>query len=180
MIGNDIVDLQLASKQSNWQRRGWLQKIFTIEEQQCIKDSKTPETLVWKFWCMKEAAYKAHQRRFSISPKFNPKNFECLLDNKVRIDNHTYTIYTEATTEYVYSIVKKVGIDYYSKIYDREIDLKYNLKQMIAQKLNISLSIAIEKDSNRIPVVHIHKKETDIQISMTHHGRYSAVVLVTG
>ena len=29
MIGNDIVDLSLAAIQSNWQRRGFLEKQFT-------------------------------------------------------------------------------------------------------------------------------------------------------
>ena len=29
MIGNDVVDLQLAKTQSNWQRKGFLEKQFT-------------------------------------------------------------------------------------------------------------------------------------------------------
>ena len=32
MIGNDIVDLDLARTQSNWQRKGFLDKIFTKKE----------------------------------------------------------------------------------------------------------------------------------------------------
>ena len=33
MIGNDIVDLALAQKESNWKRKGFLDKIFTLQEQ---------------------------------------------------------------------------------------------------------------------------------------------------
>ena len=37
MIGNDIVDLNLAERQSNWQRPGFLEKQFTIQEQYTAK-----------------------------------------------------------------------------------------------------------------------------------------------
>ena len=33
MIGNDIVDLNLAKTQSNWQRKGFLERQFTKKEQ---------------------------------------------------------------------------------------------------------------------------------------------------
>jgi phosphopantetheinyl transferase (holo-ACP synthase) len=33
VIGNDIVDLALARKESNWKRPGYLNKIFTTKEQ---------------------------------------------------------------------------------------------------------------------------------------------------
>jgi hypothetical protein len=32
VIGNDIVDLALARKESNWKRPGYLNKIFTTKE----------------------------------------------------------------------------------------------------------------------------------------------------
>ena len=31
-IGNDIIDLKLAKTQSNWQRKGFLEKQFTQKE----------------------------------------------------------------------------------------------------------------------------------------------------
>ena len=33
MIGNDIIDLALAKKENNWQRKGFLDKLFTPKEQ---------------------------------------------------------------------------------------------------------------------------------------------------
>ncbi|WP_316818559.1 4'-phosphopantetheinyl transferase superfamily protein [Pedobacter nyackensis] len=59
MIGNDIVDLNRAAKESNWKRTGYLEKIFTPEEKFLIHTAKDPDILVWLFWSMKEAAYKA-------------------------------------------------------------------------------------------------------------------------
>ena len=29
MIGNDVIDLQQSRQESNWQRKGFLEKLFT-------------------------------------------------------------------------------------------------------------------------------------------------------
>lgn len=58
MIGNDLVDLQLASKESNWQRKGYLQKVCTPEEQELILTSANPYRVFWTLWSMKESVYK--------------------------------------------------------------------------------------------------------------------------
>lgn len=62
MIGNDIIDLQKASIDSNWRRKGFLQKIFTEQEQQMILTASEPSLIVWLLWSMKESAYKIHSR----------------------------------------------------------------------------------------------------------------------
>ena len=76
MIGNDIIDLRFAETESNWQRKGFLDKQFTSREQVVIKSSEDPFMKVWQFWSMKEAAYKIYtqltEERF-----FAPKKFEC-------------------------------------------------------------------------------------------------------
>ena len=63
MIGNDIVDLALAQTESNWRRKGFLKKIFTLQEQQLIHNATDPERMVWLLWSMKESAYKAAVRK---------------------------------------------------------------------------------------------------------------------
>ena len=45
MIGNDIVDLVQARFQSNWKRKGFVQKIFTQKEQELIFHPK-----ILKIW----------------------------------------------------------------------------------------------------------------------------------
>jgi hypothetical protein len=40
VIGNDIVDLALARKESNWKRPGYLNKIFTTKEQLLISSAE--------------------------------------------------------------------------------------------------------------------------------------------
>jgi len=72
MIGNDIVDLQLARKESNWQRPRFLGKIFTEEEQYFIHTANDKDVAVWLLWSGKESVYKIiarlEKRRF-FAPK---------------------------------------------------------------------------------------------------------------
>jgi phosphopantetheinyl transferase (holo-ACP synthase) len=178
MIGNDIVDLQLAKTQSNWQRRGWLQKIFTVKEQQHIFISGNKELQIWIFWSMKEAAYKAHQQRFGFFPRYNPKSFQCTLKGAVNVNNETYKIVTEIQNGYVHSIAMLSHIDYLSSIYTKRVDLYKKLKRSIAQKLNIDSSlIYFQKDCKGIPRIKIDQKTMQLPISLTHHGKYSAFVV---
>ncbi len=77
MIGNDIVDLELAKRQSNWKRKGYLDKIFTKNEQLLILNSENSDQMVWNLWSRKEAAYKIYNRISGIRT-YNPVQFECL------------------------------------------------------------------------------------------------------
>jgi phosphopantetheinyl transferase (holo-ACP synthase) len=77
LIGNDIIDLSVAKSESDWQRRGFLEKQFTENEQQLILAASNPFVLVWKFWSMKEAAYKVYAQQNEVR-FFAPKKFDCL------------------------------------------------------------------------------------------------------
>ncbi|WP_025663930.1 4'-phosphopantetheinyl transferase family protein [Aquimarina megaterium] len=178
MIGNDIVDLQLAKTQSNWQRKGWLQKICTIQEQQYIFTSEKAEIQLWQFWSMKEAAYKAHQRRFNLSRRYNPLNFECTPKGEVYVGNYRYKIITETQNEYVYSIAMVSDEEYHSSVYGKKTNARSKLKEIISEKLNIDSSlIYFTKNSKGIPLVHIDQKAIQLPLSFTYHGKYSAFVV---
>ena len=73
MIGNDIIDLSLAKTQSNWQRKGFLEKLFSNDEQQLILEASNSFEMVWRLWSMKEAAYKIYTQHNEIR-FFAPKN----------------------------------------------------------------------------------------------------------
>lgn len=49
MIGNDLIDIQLAKSQSNWQRKGFLEKQFADTEIVEILSSENPFLQVWLF-----------------------------------------------------------------------------------------------------------------------------------
>lgn len=62
MIGNDVVDLSLAATESNWRRRGYLDKLFSPAEQRLITAACDRDVMVWMLWSAKEAAYKMIHR----------------------------------------------------------------------------------------------------------------------
>ena len=79
MIGNDVVDLALAKTESNWQRKGFLEKLFTASERQIINQSENPEIMVWNLWSRKEAAYKIYHRETGLR-LFMPLQLECIYE----------------------------------------------------------------------------------------------------
>lgn len=76
MIGNDVIDLGFSARQSDWRRKGYLNKLFSKREQQLIQNAENPENTVWNLWSRKEAAYKIYNRKTGIRA-YNPLYFEC-------------------------------------------------------------------------------------------------------
>ena len=107
MIGNDIVDLALALKESNWKRKGYLDKIFTKNEQLLILKSVNPQIMVWNLWSRKEAAYKIFNRNTGVI-LYNPIRFECFDTDKsigkVMNNGVLYYTKTEINTDHIHTV----------------------------------------------------------------------------
>lgn len=164
MIGNDIVDLQLAKTQSNWQRPRFIEKIFTISEQKFIQQSESPELEIWKLWTMKEAAYKIFNRETGIRGFF-PWKLDCEIKDfrngkfvgKVSISNKMYFTETIQNENYVYTIAAS-SIAHFEKIIEINLDDKI-----------VKIDGLPFRTINKMPV------------SITHHGRFERrISLVDG
>jgi len=110
VIGNDVVDLDLARHQSNWRRKGYLDKIYTSEEQLLIAAAAHPDQMLWLLWSMKESAYKIHNRKTGIR-NFAPTALACKLislDGEIKgavtVDHQTYFTKSEFSLTYVHTI----------------------------------------------------------------------------
>jgi len=159
VIGNDIVDLTLAYKESNWQRKGFLDKIFTTQEQHQIRSSKNPDLTIWSFWSRKEAAYKIYNRQSGIR-KFNPIQFECfnLEVEKVVFEGFEYYTRTLVNSRFIYSeaVVNFSDFD--------------NIKPILKPS-------KIYKE-NGIPN-YLDKNLLFKPLSITHHGTFERVITIT-
>jgi phosphopantetheinyl transferase (holo-ACP synthase) len=159
MIGNDIVDLALALKESNWKRKGYLDKIFTKNEQIRIIKSDYPENWVWNLWSRKEAAYKIFNRNTGIRI-YNPIQFECF------------------DTDKLIGKVTNNGILYYTKT---EINLDYIHTVSVLNRTDFE-SIKILNRSNEIikiegiPFLKNDSKKVLHPISISNHGRFEKIV----
>jgi phosphopantetheinyl transferase (holo-ACP synthase) len=179
MIGNDIVDLQLAKIESNWQRKGFLEKQFTQKEQKEILTSEKPFLKVWLFWSMKEAAYKCytqkHQKRF-----FAPQKFECSLvsEDLGTVSFATAKFYTTTflNTFYTYTIAEenKEGLSVFSSIGSPQT-IDKDLKLKLAEKTGVShQEIEQRKSFVGAPSYYHKEKLLTSSCSISHHGNYGA------
>lgn len=178
MIGNDVIDLSLAKIESNWQRKGFLKKLFSNDEQQLILEASNSFEMVWRLWSMKEAAYKIftqqHNMRF-----FAPKKFECKLTQgfKGEVCYRGQQFHTSSiiNTQYIFT---KAGLSkeknsYSEMISPDQIDTKIKNKLNVLTGLNIS-GIEQIKSRNGAPSYYYKTTLLTSSCSITHHGKYGA------
>lgn len=190
MVGNDIVDLKHAALESNWQRKGFLNKVFNIKEIDYIENSEQPFLLVWKLWSMKESAYKInvqqYKRRF-----FNPKKLECTLLNdsqgSVKMGNDYYNTFSVQNEAFIHTVAVLKNIDHSQsdsfKIHgagyiNQRQSCHLGLKKAISNRLQVkSDTITIKKSIFGIPKLYFNGSLLEIGCSMTHHGDYGAYAI---
>jgi phosphopantetheine--protein transferase-like protein len=156
MIGNDVVDLALARKESNWKRKGFLNKLFTSVEQELIQKAPNKANMVWMLWSIKESAYKAYQR-IKYNEGFYPIKIEIIELN----DQNE-------------SIVQLFGSLFYGKT---TIDKDFIKTIVVAnqsdiQKIQYLNTLNYTKNEKGLPI----KTASNELISVSHHGRIREVV----
>lgn len=163
MIGNDIVDLALAQKESHWKRNRFLDKIFTRNEQLLILNSNNPAIMVWNLWSRKEAAYKIYNRQTKIRGYF-PLQLECfdleitngIILGKVVMKNRIYYTKTEINPEYIDTIAV-------------EKQSNFDSIKTLENRNNI-------QKNNGIPNYFENKNSVSRPVSISHHGRFERIV----
>ena len=178
MIGNDIIDLSLAKTQSNWQRKGFLEKLFSNDEQQLILEASNSFEMVWRLWSMKEAAYKIYTQHHEIR-FFAPKKFECKLrsakEGVVCFKGQKFYTSSLINQHYIFtkaSLEKEIS-SYSEMVPPHEIDnmIKKKLKELTA--LSVS-RIEQKKSKNGAPSYYYKTTLLTSSCSITHHGRFGA------
>ena len=161
MIGNDVVDLAQSRRESNWKRKGFLDKLFTLQEQSVIKNATDPELVVWLLWSMKEAAYKIYNRETGLRA-FMPQRLHCTINlcenanyyGKVVCGTDVYTTQTTIADEMIHTIA---------------------LPEKHADKRVVFINQPVHKDMRGLPFIRNNYGKI-IAVSKSHHGRYTRVV----
>ncbi len=191
MTGNDIVDMRVAATESNWRRKGFLEKIFSLQEQEYIKDSCAPDEMVWKLWTMKESAYKAYTRQFG-GRFYTPQKFSCTVlsatTGLVVFNNIYYQTNTITTKNYIYSIARPAGVenpDLINSYFYLPQTHYYKTQSFIYKKIiacynsvtgQIKKNLAVVKDKNGIPFLSCGI-DLQVPVSITHHGQFAAFTI---
>lgn len=183
MIGNDIIDIAYTRKNSDWTRRGFLEKVFTADEQTCIATSIDPFTAVWRLWSMKESAYKLHMRS-TRERSFSPARIACrLLDDQyglVTLGGVDYHTTTKCSEEYIFSFAtpKDAYVPTHQiRKYGTTLPKNYytDITQSLAAHLACgSTQLELKKNEIGIPHIYYAGSRHPSALSITHHGRFLA------
>jgi phosphopantetheine--protein transferase-like protein len=158
MIGNDVIDLVLAKKESNWKRKGFLTKLFTSFEQELIAKATNQEEMVWMLWSIKESVYKAYQR-ISYNEGLYPTKIEILEIN--------------AKNE---SVIQLFGTLFYGKTSSNSDFIKtiVVLNKADFERIEKVNTSEYKKDEKGLPIT----LNSNNLISVSHHGRFKEIIVL--
>lgn len=188
MIGNDIIDLKAAAVQSNWKRARYLDKLYSQQEQNLILNAEDQDNTVWLLWAMKEAAYKAHQRRFQLPRAYNPKDLNCEINDQcsepvsgmVKIGEYCYQTSASTGNDRLHCVASanpKKRILH--KIFSGSADVKKELISTLSVLKNLSEEkISIVKGINAVPHLTYQNRPLNYYFSLSSHGNFSAFILM--
>ncbi|WP_366184291.1 4'-phosphopantetheinyl transferase superfamily protein [Flavobacterium ovatum] len=159
MIGNDVVDLVLAKTESDWKRKGFLDKLYTASEQTLIQNAANQDEMVWLLWSIKESVYKANQRIY-YNQGFYPIKIKI---QSLELEHGEYQ-----------SIIELFGIPFYgkSRIVDQIIRTVAVQQKSDFEKVMTLYIVAYIKNENGLPIEETSGKP----ISVSHHGRSKVIV----
>lgn len=158
MIGNDVIDLVAARTESNWRRRGFMDKLFSQEEQTFVTHSNEPEITVWLLWSMKEAGYKIYNRQtgrrgfFPLRLKCSITSYGSPITGKVYCDGRLYFTQTVIWDSFIHTVAV-TDIEDFDKIKEGSTE-------------------AVVKDVAGPPYIGCSPA------SISHHGRLTKIVYI--
>lgn len=190
MVGNDIIDIfetkRISSSTVGWKRPGFVEKIFSSEEQMMISNSQDPFSTVWRLWSMKESAYKVYIQ--SGGERFyNPAKLECSVESlnlgSVSYDGLILKTNTVKNSDYIFSTAFSSTFDIDSKVVElpnveaaqQSAFIRQQLLSEFSKVNSIKYSdLSIQKSQAGVPLIHFKNKPLHISISITHDGKYGA------
>jgi phosphopantetheine--protein transferase-like protein len=187
-VGNDIVDLKVAATESNWERKGFLNKIFTAREREYISNSNNKFNTVWRLWSMKESAYKLYIQQ-NGERFFNPKKLECTIFSKnegqVIVGESWFSTSTKSNNNLIFStaLIDKsttvISCDFKINNCAQSEQTHSAILHYIAFLTKFKLSkLTIKKSANNVPCLYFQNEQLPWSISLSHHGTFGAFSLI--
>jgi len=184
VVGNDIVDLNIAFKNSRWNDPRFIDKVFTLNEKKQLVNTNHKFQTIWRLWSMKESAYKIYIQQNNL-PFYDPKKIEAQIQSNIEgtvsIHNYCYQTTTKLNASYIYTEAKYQEEQLHSKLFrsQQSQTSKYCKEQLInyfAKIYNVDPALlAIKKNSLGVPKLFCDYLRQEKSISITHHGDYAGV-----
>lgn len=189
-VGNDIIDIETAFLLEKEQDEKWINKVFTIREQQYIYNTHSPKLTLWKLWSCKESAYKVIVKR--QNKRFlNPKRIEIFSCDVTDCHFAAYEdmrllTSSNCTKQYIHTVCTANAHDLDKVVGEvfryPELSQSSGSKEIRGKMVRkISLSIgafdfSFHKDKFGIPSIQASSLEVNIDISFSHDEPHFAYV----
>lgn len=188
MIGNDIVDLDVASHNSRWKEQRFLDKLFSAEEQDFILSEGMRFQNIWRLWSMKESAYKIISRRDGRI-HFNPKDFKCSIkdstEGHVVFEGISFFTLTEMQPKFIQTVafLNTKWISEVFQLLHSDVKPQHQETYQSAIRAYADLKcvpqahIEITKNKLGIPLLYINGTLQEEQLSISHHGSFGTFAM---
>lgn len=185
MIGNDVVDLSHALTESNWKRKGYLNKIYTESEQLLIKSASDQDLMVWLLWSMKESSYKINQRMTGVR-EYAPIKIECSIQ---KTDDNLY-FGTSVYNKVAYQLKSFVCSEYIHTIALYDTNNFSEVTEILIRNYPADYIDYLKENNFIRPFEHIIKDQFGIPnlfnefskeskpISISHHGNFLILTFI--
>jgi len=201
-VGNDIVDLRSRGAKGKAKDDRFMQRVLTKEERQKVTEWNNPDELLWAFWSAKETAFKAVNKshpdissapgRYPVTLNFgkSPSTLSGFVTTPrepvaVELFVHEGCVHCIGTTDVtgrfdtILHGIKKIdsGLGISPTPEQESIMVRKLAIEKISGVLGLNPGdINIRRDQGRQgpPLVYMKGKKTDMDISLSHHGRYVA------
>ncbi len=185
MIGNDIVDLDVAHKQGSWCKQRYRDKVFTHEENRYLDQSKDLFQALWRMWSMKESAYKIVIQNGSAHFLNTHKLVSTILDEHkglVSYNGLDIKTNTRITEDYIYTTAYLAdALNAHEQVIAHKESAHLKLKTKQALKKSITnmkgynlKDVELRKNNLRVPHLYYKDVQVELAFSLSHHGRFGA------
>ena len=187
MIGNDIVDLGDPELCPELRHTRFDARVYAPSERAALEASGAPERLRWIFWAAKEAAYKVARK---IDPRviFSPPRFRVELAadlrGSVQHDDREFCIRVDEAEGRVHALATdedSFDDEFLWKVipFDGDVGtagkaVRALARRELATHLDVQLEDLEVERVERIPVLLWDGKALDLDLSLSHHGRFLA------
>jgi phosphopantetheinyl transferase (holo-ACP synthase) len=187
MIGNDLVDLEDSETRPEERHERFDERVFCTVERESIGASGAPDRLRWILWAAKEAAYKV-ARKADERAVFSPPRFQVHVDatlrGRVHFAGRDYALLIDEAPGRVHAVASEKPWESHECLsrvitWDAEAQLAGKAVRALARReIAAALDLPAEEleieREGRIPVLSLGGRPLDVDLSLTHHGRFLA------
>ena len=187
MIGNDVVDLGDPEVSAEGRHPRFDERVYSTAERASIEASGAPNRLRWILWAAKEAAYKV-ARKADERAIFSPPRFQVHVDaslrGRVHFAGRDYSLLVDEAPGRVHAIASETPLQEGNSLtrviaWDGGAPLAGKAVRALARReIAAALDLPAEEleivREGRIPVLVLGGRALDVDLSLTHHGRFLA------